>query len=196
MDADIIVGLLALVGVLAGNAFMHGRWTREQDIKRQDMADRLSRERREEQRDLLDRMAEQHNTVVENAVRLAEVHQEDAEKARLLALDTAAAHAECRQEVAMLSGKVEELRARITENERTMGDQQRVSEDDRNIKHDALTALTISEGTVSLVQKLVPNCTCDAFVSIDHLVTSFHPRASALVDANSRLRPPVDEEAT
>jgi polyhydroxyalkanoate synthesis regulator phasin len=193
MTGEIAAALFAFVGLLLTQALLHRRWTREQDGKREEMGHRLAEERRKEHDDLLHRMAEQNNAVVENALRIAEVHQQDAERARVLALENAQSHLECRQEVATLAGKIDELRERIAENERTMGEAQRVQEEDRGIKHDALTALTISEGTVDLVKKLVPNCTCHAFAPIEHLVTSFHPRAPGLVEANARIRHPTED---
>lgn len=166
-----------LIGTVLTQTLLHRRWTREQEAKRDSAMENL-----------LAGVAEQSSVVVQSALRVAEAHQEDAEKARLLAVETATNHAECRAEVAHLAGKFEEMRARQVENERIMGAQNRLSEADRGIKHDALTALTISEGTVDLVKKLVPKCTCNAFDPIDHLVSSFHPRAPALVRANSQIR--------
>lgn len=169
--------VLVFAGLLLTQWLLHRRWTEEQDDKRRDEAENL-----------LGRMADQNSSVVENALRVAQVHREDAERARVLALETAQNHAECRAEVAALAGRVEELRQRIAENERTMEEQSRTAEEDRGIKHDALSALTISEGTVHLVRTLVADCTCEAFKPIESLVSSFHPRAPALVEANARIR--------
>lgn len=197
---SLLAAAVTVAAVLIAQHFQNRRSAREQDAKREELAARLAAERREDEErhgkerrqelaDILERMAEQNSSVVANAVRLAEVHQQDAERARLLAIDNATAHAECRQEVAHLAGQVGELKARQAENERTMGDQIRLGEEDRKIKHDAFTALTASEGTLDLVKDFVADCECDAYRPVHRLVTSFHPRAPALLEANLRLRP-------
>src|SRR3712207_1045759 len=114
MSGELIGAVLVFAGLLLTQYLLQKRWTHEQDEKREELAARLAQDRREEHEALLSRMAEQNAAVVNNALRVAEVHQEDADKAREL-------HAECRQEVAVLAGKVDEMRSRITENERLMG---------------------------------------------------------------------------
>ena len=177
MSADVLSAILVFAGLLLTQYLMHRRWTSDQDDKR-----------RNENDDLLNRMAAQNNSVVDNALRVAQIHADDAERARLLAVETANHHAECRAEVASLSGRLEELRERIGENERTMQQQSLMAEEDRGIKHDALTALTVSEGTVHLVKTFVAKCTCQAFEPIQSLVAEFHARAPALVEMNSHIR--------
>jgi hypothetical protein len=198
----IVVGLLALVGVVVTQWFLHRRWTAEQDTKREEMltrlaterqteADRQDAKRQSEQAEILSRMAEQNSAVVNNALKVAEVHQQDADTARRLAVETARNHSECRQEVATLAGKVEELRARITETERTAGQNALATERHRDLKHKALSALTVSEGYVELVKKLVPTCTCSAFASLDPLTSSIRPRTAELLAENTA---PLPEE--
>lgn len=191
MDPQIIVGLLAFVGLIATTvgtqALLHQRWAREQDERRDQIIETQAQQRRKEQTEILDRMAEQNSAVVANAVKLAEVHQEDAEKARLLAITTAEAHTECRQEVASLSGKVEELRARITENERTAGRESLLSHAHQDLKHKALTALTVSEGLTSIAASRAQQCTCGAFDVIADLTANFRPRIDDLLDENAHL---------
>lgn len=200
MGGETVGAILVFAGLLVTQALMHRRWTREQDSKRQALADKLaeerrseaeeqSRERRAEQADLLSRMAEQNSSVVENALKVAEIHKEDAERARLTAVETAQNHAECRQEVAVLSGKVEELHARITENERTYGAYQKATERHREIKHKALNALTVADGYVSLCKKLATGCTCNAFDPIKALTEEIHPRIQELLAENQDIEP-------
>lgn len=185
--ATIVAAAIGLVGVLVTQSFLHRRWGREQDAKRDQLLATSREERRREQAEVLDRMAEQNNAVVQNAVTLAEVHRVDAEQARLLVLEASTAHTECRHEVAQLAGKVEELRARIIESERTSGYEHRIGEEHRNLKHKALNALTVSEGYVALVQKLVPKCSCHAFDALDELTNSIQPRVAELLAENQRI---------
>ena len=177
MPAEAIGAVLVLAGVVLTQYLLHKRWASDQEDKRSAEAD-----------DLLRRMADQNSSVVENALRIAAVHREDAERARVLALETAQNHLECRSEVAVLAGRIEELRERIGESERVMSAQAHIAEEDRGIKHDALTALTVSEGTIHLVKMFVADCTCGAFAAIDSLVSDFHPRASDLVEKNRHIR--------
>lgn len=176
MTEAIVAGLFGLAVVLLGQWFLHRRWAAEQDEKRSHEADNI-----------LARMAEQNSAVVANALKVAEVHQEDAEKARQLALETARNHTECRAEVAHLAGKVEELRARMTETERTAGQNALATERHRDLKHRALNALTVAEGYVALVQKLVPNCTCHAFDPLEQLTATVKPRVEELLSENLSL---------
>lgn len=196
--ATIVAALIGLAGGLAAQAFSHRRWTREQDTKRAELLETLAqerraeaeeqaRQRRAEQTETLERMAEQTNSVIDNALKLAEAHQGDAEKARLLALETAQSHTECRAEVAHLAGQVAELRARITETERTSGYEHRIGEQHRDLKHRALNALTVAEGYVALVQKLVPKCTCHAFDALDELTNTIQPQVAGLLAENQRI---------
>lgn len=197
MEAQIIVGLLAFLGLILTTAgtqwLLHRRWAEEQDERRDHIIETQQEQRRKEQAEILARMAEQNSAVVANAVRLAEVHQEDAEKARLLAITTAEAHSECRQEVAALSGKMEELRARVSENERTSAREAMLSHAHQDVKHQALTALTVSEGLTSLAVSRAQQCTCGAFDVIADLTANFRPRIDDLLDENARLFDPSKE---
>lgn len=148
--AGAIIGLAGVVlSLVVTQTLLHRRWSAEQDRKRDEIietqqnqrreeAELQARERREELSEILERIGQQTNTVIENALALANEHRTDADIARGLAAQTATAHAECRQEVATLGGKVEELRARMTETERTAGLASRVSEHHQRIKHKAL----------------------------------------------------------
>lgn len=195
---EVIVGALALVGVLVANWVAHRHWTAEQDRKRDEIiatqqaqrrqeAEEAARERREEQRDILAQMSEQNNVIIENAVALANEHRVDAQAARHLAAETAGAHAECRQEVATLSGKVEELRARMTETERTSGYASLVSEHHQKVKHMALNGLAAAEGYMSLVDQLAGQCECHALDPIRALRDTVKPRLDAVLEENLRI---------
>ena len=205
MDVQVVVGLIGFAGVLASTvvaqSFLHRRWTREQDARRAEViaanaaerkqeAAEQAQARRDEMREILERMERQNNAVVENAVQLAEVHSEDAEKARLLALEAAQAHTECRQEVSHLSGKVEELRARVVENERISGRELLISQRHQDLKHAALTALSVSEGITDLAVRLAKNCECHAFDPIAALTENYHPKLDELTAMN---RMSIDE---
>lgn len=195
MDPQTVGAVLAFAGLLLTQALLHQRWSREQDAKREAFATKAAEQRKEEareqaevrrqeQREILERMERQNNAVVENAVKLAEAHQEDAEKARLLALENAQAHATCRQEVATLTGKVDELRARIIEFERTSGRESLISQRHQDLKHKTLTALTASEGITGLVVKCASGCTCHAFDPVAALLDTYHPRLDELLEEN------------
>lgn len=195
---ELLAILLGFVGLLVTQAGLHRRGMREQDTKRDEMlatlaqeraaeAERLARERREEQRELIDRMAEQSNRVVEGALEVAEVHKSDAETARLLAIENARNHAECRQEVAHLGGKVEELRARVIETERTSGRDSAVSQWHQDVKHMAVTALAASEGITGLAVSCAKKCNCHAFDPMSDLLEGYTPRLEAIVEENKRL---------
>lgn len=195
MDPQIIVGLIAIAGVLLTQILLHRRWTREQDEKRVAVIAEQDQKRQDEQAEMFRRMAEQNSAVVADAVTLVEQHRADALAASVLAKENAEAHALCREEVAHVNGMVEELRARIVESERTFGDSQRVSEIHQALKHDALNALTVSEGITSMVVPLTKTCTCHVFDPLTGLLEDFRPQAQQLVAENMRLlhRPKEDQ---
>lgn len=204
IDGGTIAALLAFAGLLVTQALLHRRWTREQEIKRDEAISKASesrraeaatqaKERRAENAEILDRLAEQTNRVVTDALRIAEIHQSDAERARDAAIVTAQAHADCRQEVAMLGGKIEELRGRVVENERTSGREAQVAQRHQDMKHKTFTALTVSEGITTLAVSCAKNCSCSAFAPMTDLLETYQPRLQGLVDENSRLFDPSSE---
>lgn len=196
MDPTVVVGVLALVGVLIAQGLLHQRWAQEQDSKRRaeavaleerqrELIAQAGRERRAEQAEMLDRMGQQTERVVEGALQIAQVHREDADSARQLAITNAAAHNECRQEVAHITGKVEELRARIVENERTTGIASLVSERHQDIKHRALGLLGVAQGFTSMVEQRIARCSCGAFDPLEHLTSGLNDSVLALITENA-----------
>lgn len=199
---QIIAALLALIGVILTQALLHHQWAKSQDQRREEMltkaaedrraeAERQANERRQEQATFLATMADQTNTVVANAVKLAEEHREDAETARLLAIETARQHAECRSEVAALGGKLEELRARVVETERTAGIETLFSEKHRDVKHMTITALAASEGVTTLAVTCAKGCTCGAFEAMSDLLANWKPRLNDVMAENNRVFAPA-----
>lgn len=191
---ELIVGLLAFVGVIVGQQAQHRRWAKDQDAKaveRQDaLLEKAGKERRAEQAVLAERISEQTAQVLEGALQIAEVHRTDADAARAVAREAAEAHHQCRQEVAALGGAVEELRARMVENERTSGLDRLMAERHQDLKHRAFGLLSAAEGYVGLVQKRVHKCSCTAFDPLEEITTGLQPHISDLLVENAM---PIEE---
>lgn len=202
MDAvELVAAVLAFAGLLYTQTLLHRRWSREQDVKRAEMlatataerrqeAELAAEERRNEQRLLVERLGEQTNRVIEGALQIADVHRTDAETARVAVAQISEAHSECRQEVAHLAGKVEELRVRMIEGERTSGLAALMAERHQDIKHRALNLLSVSEGYVDLVRQRVDKCTCGAFDPLEELTSGLSSKINELVAENTL---PMDE---
>lgn len=204
VEPQVIVAIIALVGVVLTQWFLHRRWTAEQDAKRTDLlasiakqqrdeSEKQTKERRQEQAEILNRMAEQSSTIIDDALKIAAIHQQDAEGARQLAIENARNHTECRQEVANLAGKVEELRARVIETERTSGREAAVSQWHQDVKHMTITALAASEGTTGLAVSCAKKCTCHAFDPMLDVLEGYTPRLEKIVEENKRLFTPLED---
>jgi hypothetical protein len=183
---QIIVSLFVFAGLVVTQWGLHKRWVTEQKTQREESLTKYAEERKTEFATMLSQVGEQSRKVFEDAFNMIEVHRADASAARLQMAEQAVVNAECKQEIAHLTGRVEELRVRLMENERTHTATLEAIERHRLVKHDALNALSVSEGTMVLVQRLLPNCTCGAFAPIAALVERFEPRAAALLDENNK----------
>lgn len=183
----VVGAVLAFAGLLVTQALMHKRWTAEQEALRTEALDQVAEERREADRRLLDQIAEQNRAMTQNALDLVAEHRKDAEELRQERAEANRMHAECRAEVASLAGRLEELRIRVTETERTAGETNRLIELHRDVKHDALNALSVSEGTMGLVKRQVEKCSCDAYGPVRELVTNYEPKADALLKLNQQI---------
>lgn len=191
MLTEVIVAGIALMGVLFTQHYTHRRWVHAQRDEREVARVANVEERRKEHEELLSRIEEQNNSVFSNALHLVEENRRDATTARELAVRAEGHHAECRQQVAVLDGRVKELQVRIMESERSFGQIQselhRVSDGHQTMKHAALNALTVSESYMAMVKKLVKGCTCSAFLPITELTEHIHPQADSLIEKNRRL---------
>lgn len=188
--ATIAVGALALVGVLITQYALHRRWAAEQRTLLIEARKASANERKEEMTAMLATVGDQNRLMFDDAFQLIEVHRTNADEARATSAADRAAHEECRREVSALAGQMSELRVRVTESERTHGEAERSIEKHRHIKHQALNALAVSEGSMALVKKLVPSCTCNAFEPVQELISAIKPRLEDILAENKE--PSID----
>lgn len=91
---------------------------------------------------------------------------------------------DCQSQIAALRGQVDELRNRIiTADERFHAEMAA----HRHLKHEALNALTIAEGTLTMAKQQMLNCSCGAFDILQPLLDSWKPRAVLLQEDNLHL---------
>lgn len=91
---------------------------------------------------------------------------------------------DCQDQISKLRGQVDELRNRII-----AADEKFHSEISahRHLKHEALNALTVAEGTLTMAKQQISNCTCEAFAVLAPLLEHWKPRAVNLQEDNLQL---------
>lgn len=182
MEPEWIAAVAGAVVALAGLVFNERRERRK-----------LRRQVTDERTEQLNEWRRQVDANREDAFReqkaIAASHAEDAKHARTELAEAREHVRKCESDVAELRGTINEVRARLEENERTFAELEKRHrfelEQHRGIKHAAISALTVSEGILGLVQQVTPKCECGTLAAIEQMMADWRPRYEELISENA-----------